>query len=186
MPKSSDERIFLPNEILKKIFIHLKFQTVIQLNKGWRDYFENNCHYFKEIYIDLSTVKIDFLKKINPIKIYLTCSRFHKKLFNNSIYIIELLKYKIDIIIKYLFLKKLIVKLDLVYILDDISKIINNLVQKNLSIKSKYNTLSTFIIFNLLTINVEYFYLKINSDNYKKIKKKKFNSIYKFIKIVID
>jgi len=169
MSKIVNEKVFLPNEILEKIFIYLPFQTVFQLNQNWKVFCEHNYHYFKEVNIDLLTIKSDFLKKMNPTKIHITCSQFYEKLSNEKIYIISSLKYKLNIIKKYSSLKTVNVKLDLVYIIDDISIIKKDLVQyKSTNINLSNNTICAFILVNLLKIKAENFYITINSDMHKK------------------
>lgn len=165
----------LLNEILEKIFVYINIDSIRQLNKSWKTFVDHNEYKFKNINIDLLKTDIKKLKYYNPSTINITCSKIYDEeqiqskitdefLEKNSS-ILKIITTKLNFIRKYPFLKRINLKLNLIYLADDKIKIARISYLKNESDQLINNPLSIYCIKFLLNCKVNIFYLYL--DNYK-------------------
>jgi len=192
MSKSIKEYKVLPNEILEKIFVYSDINKIKQLNKDWNNFANYHQHRFNKINIDLLSANITELKKINPIKINVTCSRIYDieqltKEINDKIIedetspitnmrlpiyksleeenkILKKIKTRLNVIRKYSSLETINAKFDLINFSDDMEKLNQYFIRGGVETNHiGHNTLSVFCIKLLLKSKAKNIHLTINN-----------------------
>jgi len=164
------------NVILEKIFIYINIDIIRQLNKSWKIFADKHEYKFKNINIDLLKTDIEKLKYYNPSTINITCSKiydekqFQSKITNeilkNESNILKTITTRLNFIRKYPFLKRINLKLNLIYLNRDKFKIAGISYLKYESEQLIDNPLSVYCIKFLLNCKVDIFFLYIDNCKY--------------------